>query len=123
MAARKPEEVDLLLAEAINAGDLEAAVAFYEPEASFVAEPGRVVSGKAAIREALQGFLALKPKMKIEVNVTQAGDIALLRSEWSLSGTDAEGKAVTMSGKGTEVVRHQSDGSWLFVIDNPRGAE
>jgi hypothetical protein len=30
---------------------------------------------------------------------------------------------VSMSGNGIEVVRRQSDGTWLFVIDNPAGAD
>jgi uncharacterized protein (TIGR02246 family) len=123
MPARKPEECDTLLAEAVNRGDLEAAVALYEPNASFVQEPGKVVTGHAAIREVMQGFLAVKPKLTIEVNATQSGDIALLRSKWSLSGTGPDGKPMQMGGNGTEVVRRQADGTWLFVIDNPAGAD
>ena len=119
-AARKPEDCDLLLAEAMNKGDLEAAVALYEPEASFVQE-GKVVSGKAAIREIMQGFLAIKPQLKLEVTAAQSGDIALLNSKWSITGTDAEGKPVSMSGAGAEVVRRQADGTWLFVVDSPNG--
>ena len=123
MPARKPEECDLLLAEALNAGDLEAAVALYEPNTSFVRQPGQVVSGRAAVREVMQGFLAVKPQLKIEVQTTQSGDVALLRSKWSLAGTGPDGKPVAMLGNGTEVVRRQADGSWLFVIDNPAGAD
>jgi uncharacterized protein (TIGR02246 family) len=123
MPARKPEECDTLLAEAVNRGDLEAAVALYEPNASFVQEPGKVVTGHAAIREVMQGFLAVKPKLTIEVNATQSGDIALLRSKWSLSGTGPDGKPMQMGGNGTEVVRRQADGTWLFVVDNPAGAD
>ncbi len=123
MAARKPEDCDYLLTEAINAGDIEAAVALYEPNASFVAQPGQVVTGRAAIREVMQGFVALKPKLTIEANAVQSGDVALLRSKWSLTGTGPDGKPVEMSGNGTEVVRRQADGSWLFIIDNPAGAD
>lgn len=125
MPARKPEDCDLLLAEAINRGDLEAAVALYEPTAAFVQGPGQVVTGHAAIREAMNAFAALKPTLKIEVTATPngGGDIALLRSKWSLTGTGPEGKPVTMSGNGTEVVRRQADGSWRFIIDNPAGAD
>ncbi len=119
--ARKPEDCDLLLIEALNAGDLEAAVALYEPNASFVAEPGKVVSGTAAIREQMQGFLAIKPKFTLEVSAAQSGDIALLNSKWKVTGTDAEGKAVTIAGNGVEVVRRQGDGSWRFVVDSPNG--
>jgi len=125
MPARKPEECDTLLVEAVNRGDLEAAVALYEPNASFVLESGQVVTGKAAVREVMQGFLALKPKFTIEVKATSSGDggLALTRGKWSLSGTGPDGKPVTMSGNSTEVVRRQPDGTWLFVIDNPRGAD
>jgi ketosteroid isomerase-like protein len=52
-----------------------------------------------------------------------SGDVALLRSKWSLAGTGPDGKPVAMSGNGTEVVRRQADGTWLFVIDNPAGAD
>ena len=125
MPARKPEECDTLLIEALHKGDLEAAVALYEPSASFVQDSGQVVTGRAAIREVMQGFLALKPKFTMEVKAVQSGDggLALTRAKWSATGTGPDGKPVTLSGNSTEVVRRQLDGTWLFVIDNPRGAD
>jgi len=101
---------------------LEAALALYEPGATFVAEPGRSVTGTDAIREVLTGFLAMKPTFTIEVPlVVQAGDTALLHSKWTLTGTGPDGSAVNMEGQGIEVVRRQSSGNWLFVVDNPWG--
>jgi uncharacterized protein (TIGR02246 family) len=90
MPARKPEECDTLLVEAINKGDLEAALALYEPNASFVQDSGQVVVGLAAIREIMQGFLALKPKFTIEVKAVQNGDggLALLRGIDNPRGAD-----------------------------------
>src|SRR5581483_8068547 len=125
MPARKPEECDTLLAEAINKGDVETAVALYESTAAFVQQPGQVVTGHAAIREAMKAFAGLKPTRKIDVSAVQngGGDVALLRSKWSLTGAGPDGKPVTMSGNGTEVVRRQADGTWRFVIDNPSGAD
>ena len=120
MAARKPEEVDLLLMEAINAGNVEGALGLYEPEGTFVPQPGQAATGLAAIREALGGFLALKPRLTIAVSqVVEAGDLALLSSRWSLQGTAPDGSPVQLAGQGAEVVRRQADGSWKFVIDNP----
>jgi len=58
MPANKPEECDLLLFEVIDTGDIDAALALYEPEAVFVVAPGHVVTGHAAIREVLQGMMA-----------------------------------------------------------------
>ena len=125
MPAQKPEDCDFLLVEALGKGDLEAALALYEPNASFVLDSGQVVTGAAAIREVMQGFLALKPKFTMEVKAVQNGDenIALLRGKWNLTGTGPDGKPMIMSGNSTEVVRRQPDGSWKFIIDNPRGAD
>ena len=124
MPARRPEEADLLIGEAINAGDLDAAVALYEPEASFVPAPGQAITGTEAIREVMTGFIAMKPKLTIQVpKVVQVGDIALLYSEWSVTGTGPDGSAINLTGKGREVVRRQPDGTWRFIIDDPNGGE
>ncbi len=120
MPARTPEDADLLVIEALNAGDVEAALAFYEPDATFVPEPGAAATGLEAIRAVLNGFLALKPRMTIAVSqVTEAGDLALLCSRWTLTGTGPDGSPVELAGQGAEVVRRQADGTWKFVIDNP----
>jgi uncharacterized protein (TIGR02246 family) len=122
MPAHTPEDVDRLLCEAISAGDLEAALAFYEPEAQFVAQPGNVVTGNDAIRQVISQFLSMKPTLRLEkVTAVQAGDIALLASTWSLTGTGPDGQAVNLSGQGQEVVRRQPDGTWKFIIDAPNG--
>jgi len=125
MPARNPEECDSLLLEALTRGDLETAVALYEPNASFVQESGEVAIGRAAIREILRAYVAIKPKFTVKSRsvLSQDGSLALTGLKWTATGIDPEGKPVTMSGNSTEVVRRQSDGSWMFVIDNPRGAE
>lgn len=120
MPAHTPAEADLLVIEALNTGDIEAALAFYEPGATFVPEPGKTATGLDAIREVLNGFLALKPRLTIEVpQVSESGDLALLCSRWTLKGTAPDGSPVDLAGQGAEVVRRQADGTWLFVIDNP----
>ena len=116
--AHKPEDCDRLFMEAFNTGDLEGLVSLYEEDAAFVQEGGRVVRGRAAIREIMRGFFAQKLHFTIEATVTQNGDIALLNSLWTLSGTTPDGQAVSMWGNGTEVVRRQADGSWEYMIDN-----
>lgn len=39
--------------------------------------------------------------------------------EWSFNGTGPDGKAVTITGKVTDVLHRQSDGNWHILIDNP----
>jgi uncharacterized protein (TIGR02246 family) len=122
MAARNPDEIDALFEQALNAGDVDALLALYEPTATFTVEPGTIVSGTAAIREALTGFLALKPSISLKPKVIgNAGDVALVSSTWVLEGTGPDGKPVELTGTSAEVVRRQADGTWKFVVDSPWG--
>lgn len=122
MNAHTPDELDTLFATALNAGDLDALVALYEPQATLMPSPGKVVSGASAIREALSGFLAAKPSMTLTTRtLSQSGDIALVSAAWRLAMTGQDGKPATMNGQSVEVVRRQPDGRWLFAIDFPFG--
>ena len=127
MTASTPEEIHRLWAEAYNAGNLESLLALYEAEAVLVPQPGQApAAGRAAIRSALGGFLGQKGDLIIEIKTAgmiRAGDIALLRSRWSLSGQGRDGKPVALTHNSVEVVRRQADGSWRYLIDNPFGAD
>jgi uncharacterized protein (TIGR02246 family) len=120
MAAREPKEVQQEFIEAFNAGNVAGLLALYEPGASFVAQPGQVVTGTDAIREVLGGFLAMKGTLALtKQTIVPAGDLALLHGEWTLRGTGPDGKAFDMSMRSSEVVRRQPDGTWRYVVDNP----
>ncbi|HEV8500818.1 MAG TPA: SgcJ/EcaC family oxidoreductase [Casimicrobiaceae bacterium] len=122
MPARTPEDLDRLFAQALNAGDLDALVALYEPHASLTPTPGRTVTGTAAIREALAGFVGMRPTMKIEARVvSHADDLALVTASWSLAMHGPDGQPQAMTGRSVEIARRQRDGDWLFAIDEPFG--
>jgi uncharacterized protein (TIGR02246 family) len=122
MPAKRPEDCDYLIAEYINAGNIDAAVDLYEPTATFVAEPGKPVSGHAAIREVMVAMIAGKPRLAMKVPiVVQNGDLALTVSDYTFTSTGPDGKLTSISARGTEVVRRQADGTWRFIIDNPTG--
>ncbi|MEQ8232259.1 MAG: SgcJ/EcaC family oxidoreductase [Gammaproteobacteria bacterium] len=111
-------------ARCFNAGDVEGLLDLYEPDAVFVTGPGEHVSGREAIREALQGFLDTGGRIAFKTrHAVQQGDIALLSNEYTLEGTDADGKPFTLTGKTSEVLRRQPDGRWLYIIDHPTGAQ
>jgi ketosteroid isomerase-like protein len=42
---------------------------------------------------------------------------------WTLKGPGPDGKDIEANGRFADVVRRQSDGSWLYVIDNPNGSD
>jgi uncharacterized protein (TIGR02246 family) len=107
---------------AMNRGDLEAALAFYERDAVLLAQPAQLARGIDEIREALRGFIALRPTL-----ITQAadtwlcGDVALYVARWSLTGLAPDGAVVNMSGVSADVLRRR-DGRWLIAVDNPWGS-
>ena len=123
MPANRPEQCDILIGEAINSGNIDAALALYESNATFAPELDQSVTGLPAIRKVMEGFTALNPKLTVEVPlVLESGDIALLHSKWTITGTNPDGSSMNAEGKGVEVVRRQADGTWKFIIDNPNGS-
>jgi len=121
MAALSPEDCDRLFAEHINAGDVDGVAKLYEPRASLVQQDGSAATGTAAIRDALAGFAALRPRLSMNVTrVVRAGDdLAVLYNDWSLRGTGPDGQPLEMTGRAIEVVRRQRDGTWRFAVDDP----
>jgi len=125
--AREPEHVDYLLAEAFNAQNLDACVALYDPEASVVRLDifgGTIAKGDQGIREVMADYVGLEPRMDVAIHhVTRAGDYALVRSQWRITGTGKDGKPIELHHHGMEVMRRQPNGEWRFFIDHPYGAD
>ena len=124
MAARHPEDLHHHFAAALNLGDLESIVTLFEPEGQTVPQPGQPsVAGLPAIRTVMQQCLALKPKIMYEATSSmQADDVALLLGQWRLTVQGPDGKPMELTGKGVQVARRQSDGTWRYLIDHPWGA-
>ncbi len=79
---------------------------------------GSVVEGVDAIREQWQGFLAMNGQMTLKTRfAVEMDDVALIRTDWSFASADAQ-----LASSSAEVVRRQSDGTWLYVIDHPFGS-
>ncbi|HEU5197609.1 MAG TPA: SgcJ/EcaC family oxidoreductase, partial [Methylomirabilota bacterium] len=123
MTARTPADCDRLFAEHVNAGDLDALLALYEPGCSLVQSDGGVAKGQAAIREVMQRLIAMRPAMRTEVTkvVQTDDDLAVVYNDWSLTAKRPDGTPVERAGRALEIVRRQADGSWKFAIDDPFG--
>ena len=119
MPAGTPQEIHTLFLEAFNRADVEALVALYEPSAILVTGSG-IAAGHDALREAYQHILDSGGHMELETaRVLDSGEgLAVLHASWTLRH-DGSARA----GLSTEVVRRQPDGTWLFVIDEPRTPE
>jgi len=126
MPATTAEEAHRLWADAFKRGDVDAVLELYEQAAVFVAQPGTpLVRGKDAVREVVRAFVAMGGTFNMDSTDSIEGDgVAVLYSRWTLEGaSDADGNAIELAGQTTDVVRRQSDGTWLFAIDNPWGVQ
>lgn len=122
--SQAPENLLITFAGELNKGNLCYLLSLYEKDACFVSQSGEIVKGQENIRQILQKFVDMKGKLETSVkNVINARDIALVFSEWSFSGIGADGKAVSLRGKATDVLRQQSDGTWRIVVDSPWGTD
>jgi ketosteroid isomerase-like protein len=126
--ARLVEEVGEL-ARAFNAQDVEAAAAMYHPDASIVQVDEvhggvKVARGADGIRKTMAAYIGLKPHMDVVTHhTTVSGDFAMTRSQWLIKGIDEDGRPTEVHHHGMEVHRRLPDGTWVFFLDHPFGAD
>ena len=125
--ALRPEDPDYLLAHAFNDRDVAAVEALYE-EGSITRQlpeqGGAGGPGSALVSSLIQAAVGSEQRMNMVVaQVTQVGDVALLRSQWSVTGNGADGAPISINHRGCEITRRQPNGEWKFVIDVPGGAD
>ncbi len=107
-----------------NAGQHDSLMSLYESGAVFVASPGQAVTSTEGIRAATAQFMGMRLPIQIQVrHVFQAGDVALVVSDWTIRGKAPSGDAIDLAGTATDVVRRNASGAWRYVIDNPFGGQ
>jgi len=117
MGAPSPELCNLWLARAFNAQNVEAAAAMYHPDASIVRVgevhgETKVSRGAQAIRDTMAAYIGMTPHMDVVTHhTTVAGEFAMTRSQWFITGVDEDGKRTEVHHHGMEVHRRLPDGS------------
>jgi len=120
LSTATPEALMQTFAAHVHAGDLDALLSLYEPDAVFMPEPDVILATRGEIRAALGAMLSLKPAMVVNPGeVLVAGDVALVQNDWSMTGTAPDGTTITQGGRSADVVRRQADGTWRVLIDRP----
>jgi len=116
----KPQEINHAFATAFNSRDINNFKALYEENAQLRIDSDVTFIGINNILTELQKLLTLPGKMTSHNNFCMIfDDIALLRADHSIINSEGE---TVLSGSSAEVVRRQSDGSWLYIIDHAMAA-
>ena len=122
MAINTPEELLNRVTECINSKDLDGFGSLYESQASFIDESGENINGAENIREKMKDYMNMNGKLESTVRkIIPAGNIVLAYSDWTFKASAPDGTPINLGGIAIDVLRKQSDNSWLIVIDNPWG--
>jgi ketosteroid isomerase-like protein len=108
--AARPEDLTRLFVERANAKDAEGIALLYEQDAVMAYPPGQQTVGREAIRELWEQALPHLPAFEQEPPLP-----TLISGELALTSTPPRDSA----GARAQVVRRQSDGTWLRVLDQP----
>ena len=106
--AMHPDDLGKFFMERANSGDVEGIIALYESDAILALPSGEVANGAMNIRRFFEGLLTNKQSFQGEVRSS------LINGELALTSTRFPGGATA------EVARRQTDGSWLWLIDQPK---
>jgi ketosteroid isomerase-like protein len=118
-----PNEMNTFFAKAYNSGKIENLMKLYVPNGKLVNMKGETLVGIDKIREDLTGLLKLGGTMQsINAYAIEYDNIALLRADWSINTKNEKGEPLQIKGSSTEVVKRQNNGTWLYIIDHPFGA-
>ncbi|MGG2129897.1 DUF4440 domain-containing protein [Bacillus sp. S2(2024)] len=119
-----PEDMNAAFAEAYNSGDITNLLALYEPSAILINPSGGKEQGINHIHKTLEDLLQLQGTM-VSKNIycISFENIALLRAHFTLHTVGADRSPIQMQGHTSEIIRKQVDGSWLYIVDHPFGAD
>ena len=122
--AASPAQLMTLFAERASCGDAAGLMALYEAGAVFEPQFGVVLRGADEIRSALTQLSAMRPCIEYAgaPDVVIVDDIAVVSNSWTMTAELPDGSIHREGGVSADVLRRQRDGSWLVLIDQPRGA-
>jgi uncharacterized protein (TIGR02246 family) len=124
MLPDKPADGPRFFEQHLNAGDLDAVMALYEPEARFVTKSGETLVGRDRIRKVLAAMMEAKARLHSGVvKAVTVGDIAQLYTDFEGTMNDDSGKTVAIRHKAFEVLRCHPDGPWRLIVGDPNGRE
>lgn len=114
-----PEELHPALTAAFNAGDLEAVLALYAPNAVFVTKPGHVTNGPAELRAALHRLLARGSQLTVHpTTYLRSDDVALVLGTYTLTGHRRDATPFALDGHFADILRLHPTGHWQIAVDN-----
>ncbi|MBA3807676.1 MAG: SgcJ/EcaC family oxidoreductase [Solirubrobacterales bacterium] len=122
MPADSPAALSAAFAAAVNARDIDAALALWIEDAAIVSPDGQSIRGREAIGAALHALVENDASVEIDVaELYAAGDVALAVGSLTINGADAEGTPYSQQSQSLVIYARGADGAWRVAIDAPWG--
>ena len=117
MGAKSPEQWWEIWSESFERGDVETILGLYDPDATVVPNPGNPITGRADLRQTLQGFVELHGTLTGEQGPVLSGPgVATSYIPWTFDA-DLSGEPFHLEGVATVVLADRPDG-WVALIDD-----
>ncbi|WP_207423888.1 YybH family protein [Desertivirga brevis] len=105
-------------------GNLEGALSCFDTNAVYIEQDGQEIRGLDNIQKSLEHLCSWKPSIKgSRQKFTIVGDMALWMDKWTLEAVMPNGEPVLMNGATSCLMKKNSEGLWLWLVDNPFAAE
>jgi hypothetical protein len=116
--ARRAEEAVELVSQAFSDGDLDAALAQYEPSARLQPWAPPADTGDD-LRETMRELMDLRLPLNLSIRETmQVSGLTVVICERRIAGIAPDCERIRLRGYGFAAVRPQPDGSWRIAIDS-----
>ncbi|MFD8705033.1 YybH family protein [Kitasatospora sp. NPDC059648] len=118
-----PAQLPSAFQDALNSGDVDAALALFAPGAAMRTVSGELISGPTALRAEIGGTVAARGRLtNIQRHTLVGAGTALLVTDWTLEIDTPAGDRVAPTGTTANIARRDpSDGGWRFALLNPLG--
>jgi uncharacterized protein (TIGR02246 family) len=122
MHASSPAALSAAFAAAMSAGDLDAALELWLPDAAIIAADGRVIAGRDAVAPALRALIDNGVSLTIDLAaVYDAGETAIGTGTLTMSAGNGSAEAYEHSSEAVIVYRRVDGAGWRIALDAPWG--
>ena len=116
MGVKRPTDISAAFAKLFNDRDKRGLLNLYLNDAILTVDGNAVAKGTAEIDKMVTPFFESPLKLVAKCGAChEAGDVALVRTEWKLVAPDGSN---AMSGVSGEVLKRGTDGVWRFAVDD-----
>lgn len=118
-----PEKMVSYFRNCILQGDLQGAISCFDAEGIYIERDGQEIKGLENIEKALKSLCLWKPEISSVMHrVTIVGNHAIWTDKYTVRAKTLQGGHIETDGITACLMKCNSKGDWLWLVDNPFAA-